>query len=234
MDFSERNKKVAIARWKNFHKKQLEYLNNSKNHLRARLFGFIAGDGNINLRKNHPYIRCYPDHESLLSGLVKTFEQVYGVKPRVKKLNNYFVASVYSKIAVNDFLNSGIFGTYKWKLPNNLVDSLSKKEWLRSFFDAEATVHNSYIRVGSVNGFGLSQVQDLLQEFNIHSKIYEYTPKNHKWNKNYLLTISRKKDRFLYFSRIGFNHKLKHQKLNAQMLPESHNLVIAPVLNLAK
>tara|TARA_Y100000310_G_scaffold241244_1_gene245172 strand:- start:94 stop:771 length:678 start_codon:yes stop_codon:yes gene_type:complete len=220
MDLSERNKKNIISAWKKRHKKDIDYINKTKNWflpLKSRLCGFIAGDGNLlfdNGTCRHNTLRFYPDHPSLVRSYTKALLKAYNKKPRIKKERNHFSIILDSKPVVNDFLKLGNFGKLNWNIPNFVFKSNQTRiEWLRAFFDCEAHVHKKYIMVKSVNFDGLKQVQGLLDDFKIHSKIYSYEPKNPNHNTNYMLTIYRKDDKKRYLDHVGFNHTIKLKKL---------------------
>jgi ADP-ribosylglycohydrolase len=54
MNFSRRNKKVALARWNRVHAKEKEGISSNSNSLimKAAICGFLAGDGSVQKRKN--------------------------------------------------------------------------------------------------------------------------------------------------------------------------------------
>lgn len=143
MNLFARNKLVSISRWNKYHQKQTENFNDDKNlnYLKARILGYIAVDGNITAKNNHYDLRFYPDHNSLINPFVEAIQKIYGLTTITKRLKNHYKVRIYSKAVIQDILRLGVFGTYKWRLPNMITDLRSKKEWLRAYFDAEATVH---------------------------------------------------------------------------------------------
>jgi len=225
MNLSERGKRNVRIRWNRIHQKEIDYIRKNLDktfNFKSRLCGYLAGDGNI-LTANgktctHYSIRFFPDHSSLIKPFKEAFIKTYNKNPKVKKLKNYYFITIDSKPIVYDLLSLVEFGTSNWSIPNKiLTNDKNKIEWLRAFFDAEAHIHEKYIRIQSVNGKGLKQVKELLNQFSINSKIYEYVPKNKKWNKVYILNILRKKDKINYLKLIGFNHTIKLKKLNKNL-----------------
>ena len=70
MSIQERNKKVAISRWKKHHENEKKNIKDIK-HLKARILGYLAGDGNISVRningkELHHTIKFFPNHLSLI------------------------------------------------------------------------------------------------------------------------------------------------------------------------
>lgn len=94
-----------------------------------------------------------------------------------------------------------------------LINSESKKEWLRAIFDCEGYIGKKYIKLQSVSKYGIKDIQKLLKEFGISSKIYKYKPKNEKWNKVYMLFILKNQSIIDFLRKIGLNHEVKLNKL---------------------
>lgn len=225
MEKSKSNKLIAISRWRKILDKEKEFIskNSVKNkYLKARLLGYLAGDGNVSIRRDnkgtiHHEIRFFPDHESLIRPFVEAFEKVYNKTPVLKKLKNHYILRIYSKVSVLDILKSGDLSTLSWSIPLDIIDKQSKKEWLSAFFDSEAYVGKDRITIGSVNKRGIEQIQALLREFNIDSRIYNYKQKNKNWNDVSILIILKREDRMNYLKYIGFNHSLKTEKLKSYL-----------------
>ena len=88
---------------------------------------------------------------------------------------------------------------------------------MRAFFDAEAYVNDKRICVQCVNKKGILQIHELLKQFNIESSLYTYRRENPNWNVNYHLVIQKKHARNIFLKTLGFNHKEKMRKLNANV-----------------
>jgi len=195
---------------------------------KARLMGFIAGDGNLDIRREkarpwvtHHDIRFYPDDDKMLSCFKESFKTVYGKEiSYVKEHEKYKTARVCSKFACLDLTSITKFGTKTWKIPLSFLKTKRmKKEWLRAFFDCEAYVGKGRICVQSVNKQGILQIKNLLESFNIRSRVYEYERKQKNWSTNHLLFILDKKSRHTFLKEIGFNHQSKQKKLEEQFKP---------------
>ncbi len=221
MKFSKRNKLNVESRWRKIQEKEKKYIQYNKNkylHLKARLFGYLAGDGNIlignRISNFHHTVRFYPDHKSMIKPFCEAFVKVYNKLPKIKKLNTHYFLSVDSKVIVRDIIDNAKFGILNWEVPFNiLINKNNKKEWLRAFFDCESYVGKEHIKIQCVNKKGIKQIKQLLSEFSIKSNMYSYIPKNKNWNINYILIIGKKEMRKKYLNTIGFNHQLKLAKL---------------------
>ena len=221
MNVAERNRINALSRWEKQHKTELNWIreHNNNNFLKARICGYLAGDGNISIRaekiskKLHHEIRFFPDHKSLIRPYITAFKRTYNKVPKVRKKNRHYEIRINSKIIANDLLELCSFGLRNWAIPN-FIDSKSKTEWLRAMYDSDSYVGNKYIRLKTINKKGLESVKNLLNEFDIEtSKIYSYIPKNKKWNINYILDIRKIDSIKKFYKIIGFSHKLKSEKL---------------------
>src|SRR4030042_4797211 len=142
MHINERNRRVALSRWAKIHGKEIDFLNENseKYYLKARLCGFLAGDGSIMVRKDndekiHYVLRFFPDHESLIKPFTESLLEIYNKTPIIKKYQNHYLLICYSKVVVEDLINTTTFGVSKWRIPFNILkDKKSKIEWLRAFF----------------------------------------------------------------------------------------------------
>lgn len=220
MDRRQHNKLVAISRWRKIQEREKKFIRKnsiSNNYLKMRLLGYLAGDGYVSVREDrtgiHHEIKFFPDHKSLIKPFVEASQKVYNKTPIVKKLKNHYMLRVYSKVMVLDILKEGDLRSHVWELPKNFNNKEEKREWLRAFFDSEASVTKSKISMGSVNEKGMMQIKNLLEEFNIDSKIYRYIQKNENWNDVFFLNIIKKESMKNYLNEIGFNHSLKTEKL---------------------
>jgi intein/homing endonuclease len=231
MNIRERNRKVAISRWSKVHdlEKKILEKNSKNNFLKARLCGFLAGDGSLMVRRDnnndlHYVLRFFPDHESIIESFIECLENVYGKTPITKRNYNHDGIVCYSKTVVEDLMSVGKFGITNWRVPFKILkDDKSKIEWLKAFFDSEGYVGKNNIKIQTVNGKGMNDVRKLLLEFGINSRKYLYKPKNENWNSVHILIIGSKQDKMKFLNTVGFNHKLKLTKLRKML--ESPNLV---------
>jgi len=223
---SKLGKKGARIRWDRIEQKVNQNIASMDKeiyvNLKSRLLGYLAGDGGAYIRKDKKGFMRYeiqfcPDHQSIVLPFVEAFRFLYLKKPRVIVLNNFFRVRGDSKVACKDLLKEGNLKTKEWEVPFNLFNTKkSKIEWLRAFFDCEAYVGRREIRVQSINEKGLKNVKNLLSELQIESNMYKYQRKNKNWNVNYILTISNSESRKTFLNRVGFNHKIKLEKLKLQ------------------
>ncbi|MAG52609.1 MAG: hypothetical protein CMH62_01465 [Nanoarchaeota archaeon] len=220
MDINKRNKLNVISRWKKLQDKDRKFIKNNREktkHLKSRICGFLAGDGNILKSNNktctHNTVRFFPDDKSLVESFNKALSLVYNKEAKIKNKGKFYWVYIDSKVIVEDLLKTTTFDKLNWKVPK-IKTKKEKIEWLKAYFDCEAHVNKKIIVVKSVNKMGLVQVKNLLKEFDITSKIYNYKPKNKNWNTNFILIISKKEDRRKYLKKIGFNHTIKLKKLN--------------------
>lgn len=203
----------------------------TKLKLIAELCGFLAADGSVFIRKektgkSHYEFRFYPDHESVLKRFLYVFEQLYGVTPHAKNMGNYFYVQIQNKKACIDLLKLAKFGSLSWSIPKIIKnDKKIVRFWLRAYFDCDGYVSKKYIQLQSVNEKGLKEISKLLTNWNIGTKIYRYERPNKNWNVNYLLNINKKQDRLKFLKTIGFNHKVKLNKLKSFYVLESPNQV---------
>ncbi|MBS3124726.1 LAGLIDADG family homing endonuclease [Candidatus Woesearchaeota archaeon] len=117
---------------------------------------------------------------------------------------------LYRNAVFHDLQQYGSFGTFEWKIPLEVLSGTTeiKMEWLKAFFDSEATVQVSppKIILYSANLIGLHQVQQLLHEFSIIGRI------NGPYAGAYRLTLECSQLP-LFFKHLNFYHSLKSQKL---------------------
>ncbi len=224
MDFYQLSQLGLKARWgKKFSPLKNHIENNHKKMLKekARIIGFIMGDGSItsddsSSKGNHHDIRFYPDDITVANLFTQDFQRLYLKKPIFRDLGNYFSLYSSSKPAWEDLRKFGDFSSLNWTFPLSLISKKEKIEWLRAMFDCESYINikKKNISFQSVSKKGIYSIQNLLREFGIDSKIYIYQRKNKRWNTNYLLFILGRENVYKFAENIGFNHTLKQKKLN--------------------
>ena len=219
--------KIAHIRWNKIHSKIIDKqkgLNESERlKYKARLCGYLAGDGYIKARKDskikriiHYDIQFSLDHSSIVNSCQEAFIALYGISMKIKNNGKYFTLRKKCKPVCLDLLSFGDrFESLNWHIPK-LSTREQEIEWLRAFFDSEAYVGASSVCVQSVNRRGLLQVQKLLLNYGIESRLYTYHRKQKNWNTNYLLFILKKESKYNYLKNIGFNHSVKQEKLKNQ------------------
>ena len=143
----EKGKRAAEKRWADYEKK-LKSIHNHNPLLKAKLCGYLAGDGCVCIckEKARPHLKnkriaFYPDHIDLANDFRETFYKVYGLKPSLEKEKNYYRVRLGSKLAYLDLMSITRFDSLNWNVPFKiLLTPEIKKEWIRAFFDCEAYV----------------------------------------------------------------------------------------------
>ncbi|MFP3950010.1 MAG: hypothetical protein ACLFUZ_02855 [Candidatus Micrarchaeia archaeon] len=65
---SELQRNRVIKRWRKVHSEELAYIQKNENtapHLKARIFGYLAGDGHVGLRKERKSGKMHGDIASI-------------------------------------------------------------------------------------------------------------------------------------------------------------------------
>ncbi len=223
MDFSARNRKVAISRWKKIHSSVR--LSNNFSKEKAAITSYLSGDGWIRSDKHDSRyeIRFFLDDLQLAERVVKLFENEFNVHPKIKKIEStvpegrgYFKVEISNKPVCEHLLKLGTYGGLTWTIPDKLNEEC-KREWIRCFFDCEAYVNikKRQIQLKSINGKGLCNLQKLLEEELIFPKIYgPYKQKGQNHNPYYFLIILGKANIARYSEKIGFYHTRKIESLS--------------------
>ena len=84
---------------------------------------------------------------------------------------------------------------------------------LKHFLKEKDNQYNALIKLQTINEKGMNKISELLNELEIEHCSYQYTPKNLKHSKVYIIFINKKEARKNYFNRIGFVHNKKYKKL---------------------
>ena len=191
---------------------------------KARLIAHLIGDGCVYKCRTDYNIKYEVVDDDLLIQFEKDLVNVYGLIPtkglnpsgKTGRLIPY--VRLRSKLAYEDLLSFCNFHSDKWIVPNQIIGSSKeiKKEFLGALFDDEGSIiiKNKYfeIRLYSINFSGLKQVQNLINEFGISSKIRNgYGSRRNVYG----LVINRDGERF--DSEIGFNSIRKNDKLNTHL-----------------
>jgi len=187
---------------------------------KARIIAHLIGDGCVYRSGLTNYIMKLEvkDEESLIQ-FEKDLITVYGLKPlrgfnpsgKTGELIPFVL--LRAKRAYEDLLSYCDFRSATWFVPAEIFNAnLSiKKEFLRALFDDEGTAirigKRVEIRLYSINYNGLSQIQLLLQDFDLQSKMR--TGYGCKRNVYGLIML----DSHSFGKKIGFNLQRKQSKL---------------------
>jgi len=225
MDFSARNKKVALARWGKVLAREKASIPKTDDALRkkAALCGFLAGDGSVyatRLGEKLLYRICFfPDDAYMLSTYCELTKKLYGKLPHVNKKDGaYFDARITSRNMYEDICSVATFGIAAWTPPWSLFSTSGAREaWLRGFFSAEAYVGPKQIKIQTVNARGMRDVSVLLAEVGIEHRCYTYTPKNKNHSVVHIVFINKIDARKRFAEKIGFWHAKKTAALKKSL-----------------
>ena len=224
MNVSERNKKVAIARWKKKHSEEKNKIKQDEETLilKASICGFLAGDGSVQKRREknfyHYQIDFFPDDKLMLDTYVQQIKEVYNKSPKIKKEVKFYSVRFSSKIVVEDLFNIAEFGLKVWTLPTSIFKIKGAKEkWLKAFFSAEAYVNEKTIKIQTINRNGMKEVSKLLNNMKISHKYYEYNSRKETESLVSIITINRKDSRLKFCNTIGFWHTKKTKILKESL-----------------
>lgn len=213
--FSEKGKKGALSRWSKVYNLENALIKPNKYniHYKARICGYLAGDGKIFSKKgyNHYAISFYPDDISIVESYVTAFTKFYKKIPAVKPLHNYFYVNCNSKAIFHDLTSTTTFGVKKWRAPYKILyNKKAISEWLRGLFDSDGSVNVSKktIRLQSINLTGLKDVKYFLSYLKINSFISKYNG-NENRGVAYELYIPKYSEVYKFYKIVGFYHKLK-------------------------
>ena len=177
--------------------------------LKAMICGFLAGDGSVQVRKEksfyHYQLDFFPDDKLMMKKYIGAIKKVYGKIPSIRVRDNVFHVRKTSKTVVTDLIKLANFETSSWTIPHSLLISQKvKAAWLNAFFSAEAYVNQRSIKVQTINKNGMIEVSNLLNDFQIKHKTYEYQPKKENHSRVYIIFINPKSEREKYYKKIGF------------------------------
>ena len=181
----------------------------------AWLLGVVCGDGCLEkYRKCHYRISLSTIDKKFAKTFIEKINKVFHLnekfKNRVVTNNNksrYYKVQIDGKNLYNFFMKFGPFGSFKWRVPNQILNSSLKikNSFLKGFYDSEGSI-NSYrknykkIRAVSVNRVGLKGVLKLLNDNGIEINLIE--------EKNcYSLNIYREEHINTFNNSVGFSFK---------------------------
>ena len=220
MDFSERNRKVALSRWKNTREAQNKATARGKDadYWKAAVCGFLSGDGSVQIRREkhlmHHEIGFFPDDEAMLNTYLKAIKFLYKKEPSVRTRGKFFTVRMSSRAIVEDLLKNAGFGIKNWNLPQELFyNEKNIIAWLRAFFSAEGYVGRGHIKLQTVNQKGMLEVSKLLKKLGIDNNYYEYLPKRKGHSAVSIIRIDRRDARKLFYEKVGFWHAKKNLAL---------------------
>ncbi len=182
----------------------------------ARILGHIIGDGQITDRM----VIYWNTDETLLKQWERDMKEEFDIdvwKYLHKGVWEYGTGKIHIVKKINSI---GIFGCYSWRVPDIIKnsDKSMKKEFIKTIFDDDGTVYvgkhgRVAIKLYSVNRDGLKELEEIINEFDIVSKIYgPYV--NNTNTEFYELRIVGKEKAIKFRDRIGLYKIDKMNKLD--------------------
>ena len=224
LNLSERNKKVALARWNKICTKQKEKIPNDAQSLllKSAICGFLTGDGSVQKRKEkhfyHYQIDFFPDDKVMMETYINQIKIIYDKVPTIRKNKKFYSVRFTSKVAVEDISNLAKFGLKRWTLPKSLFKIEGAKEnWLRAFFSAEAYVGRKRIKIQTVNKKGMKEISKILKNMGIANNYYEYNSKKASDSLVSIIFITKKESMLKFYNLIGFWHSKKTKALKESL-----------------
>ena len=207
---------MKIHKVKQTHRK----LNNAK----ARLIGHLIGDGCVYQSKTNYNIKYQVIDEDLLDQFENDFIEIYGLTPmkgtkqsgKTKRMVPFI--HIRSKKAFMDLLRyCDSYYSNQWRVPSQIMNATKKiqKEFLKALYDDEGSViptrKTAELRLYSINYEGLIQIEELLQNFNISTRMRG----GYGMKRNVYAIIT--KDLQVFHKKIGFHCARKQEKLRKYM-----------------
>lgn len=148
--------------------------------------GALKGDGYVNTKDN--YVRLEVIDREFRDRWAHIGSRLFSMSPKLKfnDEKKSFIAKFNSKMLVQYLQRFGKFGKYIWDVPDSVMrsDFTIKINFLKGVFDAEGSVKGTpeprEVTFTSVNKTAASDVNGLLRELGIKSKLRPETRKNGK------------------------------------------------------
>lgn len=187
---------------------------------KVRLISRLKGDGSVFRVGTNYYIKFYSRNFEELQRFKNDIKEVYGLdvkeilKESGRKLGD-FVTHLFirSKLVYEDLQKYGPYGSKVWRVPNEIMFGPVEfqREFLRIFSEDEGTIllGNKEVRIYSVNEKGLTEIQQMLEYFEIESKIQ----RGYGFGRNVFGVVIRGKNVLKFKEEIGFLSTIKSNKL---------------------
>ena len=187
----------------------------------ALLYGYLLGCGQLD--SNHSLVFTNSKN-SIIKNYQSIMKKYFGVKRFFKK------SRINSKCVINDiylrkyleFIGFDYTNSRDKRVPKVIMKSSKKNvaAFLRGVFDSSGIVNNRVVSLSSVSENLMKEIQFLLLNFGIISRVRNQNIKS-KSQKSYVLTISGN-DLLLFQKYIGFNLKRKN-KILKMLCEKKHN-----------
>ena len=203
--------------------KPIKHQSSKLTEAKARLIAHLIGDGCVYQSRTDYNIKYQVIDEDLLEQFEADLVNVYGLpttrgtKQSGKTERMVPFVRLRSKRAFDDLRKYCDYYSAMWSVPSKIFNSQNriKVEFLKALFDDEGSVipkgKSAELRLYSINERGLIQVQELLNEFGIITKIQG----GYGMRRNVYAIITKDLQRF--YSKIGFHCQRKQTKLERYM-----------------
>lgn len=192
----------------------------------AALLGYVRFDGSLiyNPQKHSYYVMYYSINQHQAMFVADLLQREFNISAKTVKVRNYFQVVLYSKLVCEQILKYGEMGSDRWQVPTEIVAAAAEIQipFLRALFDDESTVENCYskkrsvrrIKAYSINQSGLSQIQQMLSNLGIETKLGGpfWTSKVSR-NPIYFLVVGKRQALERFEKLIGYNHPEKRDRL---------------------
>jgi len=176
---------------------------------KAYLLGVLCGDGCL----CHDSIKLEIKYDKeFIKEFSRCLKEVYGLdyKYYYYPRRDSLVLYASSKIICKDLSRYGKFGTFKWKIPKEILNGPNEKfacSFLRGLFDSEGSASRYVVRMSSANKTGITLTGKLLSRLKIKNKIIA-TKEGY-----YALYITKRERLKSFKEKIGFTIKRKSKEL---------------------
>ena len=203
----------------------------------ARLLGYLAGDGHF--RRTTSYEISLTNNEEDVQGDFSSILSSYGLKSTMRKDKRTGAKTAFAfSVELGEVLAT--LGMEKTAFSKSVPDAVMRSpnkivaEFIKAYFDCDASVRKEGIAIVSASRELLSRVQLLLLRFGILSQLHETyaratNAKGHKKTKYHRLVILGKNAKE-YREKIGFTSKEKKKKLKTLRNKFNTNIDVVPNL----
>jgi hypothetical protein len=162
---------------------------------KAEILGYLASEGceyrTVSSYKEFDYRRNKTYRRTKKSAIIEFSNEDVILQKRfiflMKKVFNYDTKfnkngslKILRKQVIKNLNRHMKFGSHYWSVPNSILNSnnsLAKKLFCRAFCDGDGTVemNKKEVRIDSINGIGLGQLQSLFNDLGVNSRLYHFS-----------------------------------------------------------
>ena len=227
--FNSRTGKASVnKRWAVVQEKQWAIIKRNERRYKddfLKVHAYLSSDGWVgkSIDKDGKISYCiafYPDVMELAEDFVNSFERLYCLTPKIKKVDAYYHVRLKNKVIYTYLQKHGSYDSLEWKVPEKLILNRKMKIlWLRCFIDSDGHVSKEgLLQIQSVNKKGILKIKKLLGELGVNTTLTIYERKEKNWNINYILTVN-KTEMFKMRRMFNMLHPLKRERLRYAGVP---------------